>query len=204
MSLTPVGRAIARSVRFSNEPLRLMVTPRRGGLARRIATRLRGRVISCGLPARSSLPTVACCFSAARWVPPTAIVFMRRPAATLRGMARMRRILLCPTATDNRKSLAFCGVFRADPERNAEAGASAAQEPGPQRGDLVERVLELLESAARVANQNFPVPGGLHSTGMPNEQFDAERLFELAQQLRRGGLRDVRGRSVQIFERLLR
>jgi hypothetical protein len=28
---------------------------------------------------------------------------------------------------------------------------------------------------------------------MSNEKLDAERLFELAQQLRRGGLRDVRG-----------
>ena len=108
MSLTPVGRAIARSARFSNEPLRLIVSGEETFLGN---SRHDGEV-SCGLPARSSLPTVASCFSAARLVP-LAASFSCGALLPLylawRAWALFWRAPLPPTTG---KASRFAGLFR--------------------------------------------------------------------------------------------
>ncbi len=79
-----------------------------------------GRAFGCGSrcweepqgPAlgETSVTRISVYHSAARLVPPVRLFFLRRPVATLPGMARMGRILAPSVASHNLKSLKKMGA----------------------------------------------------------------------------------------------
>jgi hypothetical protein len=79
-SVSPMERAFGRKARCLDEP--------------------RGPALG-----ETSMKSVSVNHSAARSVPAGLLVYMRHPVATLRGMARMGRILAPPVAAGNPKSL---------------------------------------------------------------------------------------------------